>query len=550
MNDDFAEARGLTANNTGCCSTCNNSPCGCPQTPYYEKAACCPEDNRQYVDTKVLVGSVKNAQDFSMPACGAQLRVRFNYVGDFPTGSWLWASGYGFLTIVNYNAITEELTLRNDCPAVACNVQTQASPGTPIPACTVWTLTVPQCPAANGNTASTYPYLNAGFTAPVSAACIDITLTNVNGLSVGKNISILNGLYRISAIKTATVITICNDGGLGITPGTSVDYKVGDALVIPIVLIDSNPCLTPPATSGKLLVCDVNVIKPLVGNADGQIPVFSLSTGKINFRTVSNDVLNCTVLLDPVTVDPSFSPSTNYLARVEATSDFTATQVVTISGVRFTVFSIINATNMRVTVVTPPGSVTVFPVGAAVCSVGCCEQLRADVEPRLDILEFADTVLRSNVRNDQSTSLTTGSITIGQTINGNEVFTDVVNNSPTKAMNVLVHFRSEAMFTVNGVAGNYAQVSVESRVAASINPVIILSLVASTARSFTIPAGLTAVLQSIPVEFTGAYIIPAGQTWRFRSNIDLIFGAGNATTITPVLNGISNKIALIAVSEL
>lgn len=323
--------------------------------------------------------------------CEALVSIVFTNLGEVPVGGWFWAYGLGFLEIVSFNPETSEITLTNPCPENPCQVQ--AAPGTPIPANTPWILTIPPCPDASSNPNTIFPYLAVDFTAPANGDCIDITVTNVNGIGVNKNVTIAGGIYRVDAVLSSTLITICNDGA-GVTPGTPVIAKdnAGNFLV-PIVLVDSNPCNTDPVLAGVPLVCASGVTYPLVGSESGQVLVYDHYTGESNFRTLGIPVLDCTELTVCLTLDPDLPEGTPYLATVVDTSLFTEGQIVTIGGTTFTVDTIDDATHMHLIPTEVPTAIQTYPVGATVCSADCCTQLEdncSTVETWEPTVEFDD----------------------------------------------------------------------------------------------------------------------------------------------------------------
>jgi hypothetical protein len=323
----------------------------------------CPEDNRKTVIIKEISQVFRNRSAFCMPACSAKVAVVFDGVSDIAIGAWMWSFGIGYLEVESFNAYTHEITLSNPCPT-SCGDQVPA--GTPIPACSLFVVTPPICISGGGS--GTFPCLDSGFIAPVSGACVQIGVTNVNGLSVGKNVAILTGIYRISSIDSAVLITICNDGQ-GLTPGTNVDP--GEGCAVPIVLIDNNPCLNEQILCGIILGCNDGVIQPIVGSEAGQVLVYN-GNGDSCFRTLGIPVLNCTSLTVCLTLDPGLPSGTAYLVVVESTADFTVGDIVTIGGTIFTVDSIIDATHMRIVPETDPAVIITFPVGAQLCSADCC----------------------------------------------------------------------------------------------------------------------------------------------------------------------------------
>lgn len=435
----------------GCCTPPLNTTC----RPFYERVSMCPEDNRRTVIIKEISQVFRNKNSFCMPSCGARVSVIFDGVTDVAVGAWMWAFGIGYLEVTLFNANTGEIQLTNPCPT---DCGTQVPAGTPIPACTLFVLSPPICTGANGNS-GTQPCLASGFVAPISGACVQIAVTNVNGLSVNKNVSINTGIYRISAINSAVLITICNDGD-GLTPGTVVDP--GSNCAVPIILVDNNPCLNEPVLLASVLACNGGVEQPLVGTEIGQILVYA-GNGNSAFRTLGIPVLNCTTLTVCLTLDPDLPPDTTYLVVVADTSGFAVNDVVTIGGTVFTVSAIIDGTHMRLL---PQETVTViqtFPAGANVCSADCCT-----------ILDNRVTILEKYVIDNQVPDCPDGSlvwldaeanqadatpITDPQVcnagapqVNGNRLDITIENNSCKNQMGV--HFTIDYLWEFRSIAGS------------------------------------------------------------------------------------------------
>jgi hypothetical protein len=446
--------------------TCNlpyiNRCAPAPQPYYRQGVKMCPEDNKEIIREIRTSQTFKTAQSFSIPACGASIRVVFDYVGDVAIGANMWAQGIGLLVIKGFNAYTREIELEPICSDTATCV-TLVPAGTVVPKCTVFVLAAPQCGASSSSPGGLTPFLNAGFTAPAVSACIVITVTNVNGLSVNKNISLNNGIYRISAISSATNITICNDGQ-GLTPGTVVDYKDSQGtLIVPIVLIDSNPCLITPVLSGVVLVCKDNIEKPLIGSENNQVLVFNSDTNESNFRTLGIPTLDCTELTVCLTLDPELPEGTAYLVTVISTTGFTVGQEVLIGGTVFIIDEVVSATQLRLIPQDDPTAIQTYEAGATLCSADCCTLLDTRVTSLEERMENVDDTLFQNmgvadpteshlwavVNADVSDAYTPATLTIGQSATGPEALLAVTNSSSDYSMGTV--FTVEGVLTFNSV---------------------------------------------------------------------------------------------------
>ena len=421
------------------------SPCG-PQ-PYYASASMCPENNKQVVTILKRSSVLKTLCSSAMPACGAAIRIVFDNVSDVPTGAWIWAQGIGFLQVLSFNVITGEIEVTNPCPD-GCD---QAAAGTPIPACTLFVVSAPQCiPSASGSGLDCVR-LAADMVSPAVAACTEIAVTDVEGLVVGKNVAITSGTYRLDAIISPTLIRVCNDGA-GLPQGTIINAEDGNGnLIVCVILIDSNPCTFPTELEGQPLACCNGITSPLVGTENGQILVYDSTSEKSSFRTLGIPVLDCTSLTVCLTLDPANPPATDYLAQVSDTSAFFVGQLVTILGRTFEVTLIIDGTNMRVLPLPDPVVIENYPVGSQLCSADCCTQLQSEI----DDLNVEVAGIGSAVNGTAQSSSPGADITAGATnVVGTTTPTfGLMNSSTTRTLlyMVVANFTAQVIVDVTGV---------------------------------------------------------------------------------------------------
>lgn len=416
--------------------------------PYYTTVPTCPQTQTKYINQYSFATSIKNQAAFNMPECNGSATVIFPGVSSIALYSKVWAYGIGYLTITGLNPATCTLTLRNDCDEV-CETGTQASPGTQIPACTEFVVTAPVCSASSGGLITAYPYLAAQFTAPASGSCIDISVTNVNGLSVNKNVQISGGTYRIDEVKSGTLITICNDGS-GVTPGTIVNAQdTSGNYITPVVLIDSNPCTNTGLFSGKLIVCNNNIQVPLLGSNNGQVPVYDSSTQEVNFRDLLIPVGDCTVLTVCLTLDPTLPSGTAYLVTVQDTSIFGVGDPVVIAGRSFTVDSIIDGTQMRLVPDLDPTAIETYDVGQTVCDADCCTVINANLA--------ANVLVGSAATSAAVTPGSTGAPGSGA-VSGNTATLVIPNTSTTKNMVVTFNTHWRLSGDLSGAVNESGQI--------------------------------------------------------------------------------------------
>ncbi len=360
-------------------SGCGNTNCSCCSTaavgvPYYSCSSMCPEDNSCTTTITKIAGVFRTLRSFVMPACGSTVQVTFESITALPIGAWMWAGDAGRFEITGYDATTGIVQLKNLCPDSPCD--NAAAPGASIPSCTVFILSAPNCDVSTANPNAPFPYLDADFVAPANGVCIQISLTSVNGLGANQNVSIAGGTYSIESVDSPTLITICNNGA-GITPGTVVDHDDSAGHnVVPIVVIDSNPCSAKDVLSATLLGCNAGIITPLTGLVAGQIPVLQDPvTGEVEYQSIGIPMAVCTSLVICLTLDSALPANTSYSVEVVSTAGFTAGDLLQIGTTILYVDSVDGPTTMHCTptYVDYSGVLIVsYPEASVICLVDCC----------------------------------------------------------------------------------------------------------------------------------------------------------------------------------
>lgn len=321
--------------NCGCtsCVTDPALPCGgnvtaggCCQnvvaptpTPYYACAPACPESHMQKVIIQSFSADIKIQDSWNVPVCNGSAIINSISLRAVVVGSYIWNPAYGYFQITAFNSGTGQITVLNNCNAG------NASPGTNIPACTEFTVTVPPCDCAD----SSQICVAIDFTAPANGDCIDITLTATQGIQVSFLVQIGSGQYRVSAIKPNDIITICNDGA-GIAPGTPVIAKnSAGQYQYCLQIIESNPCEADTITEGVLIVCDgSDLLKPLTGAvANTVLTLVNPVTGDAEYET-----LQITKYRDSITTTDSSVPFT--LNHTATTHDTPLTTYILTTGDR------------------------------------------------------------------------------------------------------------------------------------------------------------------------------------------------------------------------
>lgn len=201
------------------CSSCNQYPCTCGNqaVPYYtSNISICPEDNCQKIYQPQFKFALCPDESWNIPLCGSSAFLSVDGVVGVSLGSFIWNENYGYFEITGINIAKGLVQITNGC------IEGNAPPGTEIPKCTCFVVT--DAPPSTVNPSDFFPFVAIDFTAPANGDCVDITVTSVNGLSVGDTIQIGAGFYTVDHFVSTTVINICNDGS-GITPGSAVIAK-------------------------------------------------------------------------------------------------------------------------------------------------------------------------------------------------------------------------------------------------------------------------------------------------------------------------------------
>lgn len=379
---------------SGCCganqpvlshtSTCStNGPSCSPGCSCSRCVPSCVQDHARCVVQKSVGVAVKITNAWNIPECGETATLNVPGLTEVGIGSILWIQSFGYFTITqfNYNTGNPQLTVRNDC------LSANADPGTSIPACTVGTIGIPDSSASTGGgPSSIYPYQASDFVIPAVSAgdgCttpVQISVTNVNGLSAGKNVQIAGNTYLLVSVDSATLITICNKG-LGGTVGTTVFAKdSGGLLIHPVILIDQNACTNETITSGAVLACNEGTASPITGATVGMLlSLTNIETGEAQYVASPFPTLNCTSLTECLTLDPELPADHAYLVYVLDTSDFLVGDLVLIGGRAATVDTIINATSLRVVFTEAIVTAVTYPVGTPLCEADCCSTIQDEI---------------------------------------------------------------------------------------------------------------------------------------------------------------------------
>lgn len=241
-------------------NTCGGSQPASP-TPFYECAPQCQESHCQEIVNNYFSAAICTQYAATVPDCGENVSIYFQGVKVLPVGTYLWNQSIGYLEVTAFNSQTGLATLTNHCN------EGNAAVGTNIPACTCFVASDPPntCECENG------PFLAEDFTAPDVDNCTTITVTSVEGIIVGGQISVADGIYTVDSLGEANSVVICNNGE-GVTPGTVVHARnEAGELQYPILIVATNPCTNDTVESGNVLVCESGIQTVLESNDDGAV---------------------------------------------------------------------------------------------------------------------------------------------------------------------------------------------------------------------------------------------------------------------------------------
>lgn len=348
------------------CPTCGGNvnyvvPQPCSQQPA-EPAPETPEQcSKQWLEV---------SQDFNWPGIGDTVTLRACCAEGVAPGAVLYGLGVGYLHVES---------IPSECEVVAKNfgeVCNQKVPGEPVAAGIKLLVGVPPCsPSGGGTGQASNVCLESSFLVPEvcsspaenGACCVDVQVSSVAGLEIGNRMAIGIREFRLSEIKSPTVIRICNDGGGGL-PGALV--AAGDCFVI----IDAgSPCAKDPVEDGVLMVCKNGEQRPVVPGFDRAIMQYNSASGLWEPKSAPA-LPSCTSLGATFSIDSTNPPGTFYVIEVDDSSVAEAGDGVSInlpSGdlKEFTVHSIVDGTHIRVVPAFSFSGVLTFNEGASVCDV-------------------------------------------------------------------------------------------------------------------------------------------------------------------------------------
>lgn len=366
---------------TGCACGCNPCQCNSSQvgapTPYYNSCTGIQETHCKTVVQSQYVTAVTSSTTFNMPACNFTAVIVIPGLTKIQIGAYLWNSTYGYLEVVSFDFASGQITVKNNCEAG------NASPGTNIPACTLFNIVDP--PGISGGASQIGVFVASDFVAPAVGDCISIQVTGIAGLTVGSSVQISSGIYRLAAIVSPTIITICNDGA-GVVAGTVVVAQDGSGTYItPVTPLNTNACVNTPNTTGAIITCHNGVQAPLDATAIGQVPVVvDAATNEVEFQTLSLPFTVCVTMTSCLNL---VAGTDTYTIVVDDSTPLTIGNLIVIQSPGFeniywTFNSIVgDVQHMSITSTTPiTTSEQIGCEGVPVCEAPCCVQLQSDLD--------------------------------------------------------------------------------------------------------------------------------------------------------------------------
>lgn len=491
-------------------SSCSCKSCGTSGTPFYLQTDVCKEDHCEKVYVAQFSFAICPTASWNVPSCNqtAVLSVPGTYGA--AVGSYLWASTFGYFEITSVDSINGVIGITNNC------TDGNASPGTQIPECTCFVVTVPPIDIPSLSNVC----VAIDFTAPVEDVPLDITLTSTNGLTAADTIQIGTGFYFIQAIKPNNIITIVNQG-LGITPGTPViATDANGEFQYCLSIISTNPCDRGYTPGGALMVCDGDGNMVPLGNPceAGYIPVVVSAPCKVEMQPgiVPNICSRLEVILDVVNGDAT------YIIDVTNSSDWVVGDILIISGLgtaRATITGIPSGTQAAITISPVPTASISLPIGTLVCTISCCEELANTSEELANAIEcIGDSQL---IVSTYGTVVTPGSFTTGLNKSAYGVTNAVGPYTNTCSVPL------DYSFTVNYLwSGAYTP----SQIAAAETELYFYPLAASTVG--VIGSTVAPVIPALPVTIS----LAESQMWGTGSAFEsFLFGRSHSVTYSGTL---------------
>ena len=443
--------------------SCGCSPCQCGNAyqaapmPYYSQACDVQETHQEVYNTQTFITALSTVSAFNMPVTGGVVgNIAVQGIQSLQVGSWLWNITYGYVKVIAFDFASGTISVENP------NYPGNASPGTLIPACTMFNVVDPPSQIGDECDDPTHSFLTANFTVPIVGASLNISVSNLIGIYVNNNVQIGTGTYLVTSIIDNNTITIKNEGSGGVVGSTIYAKDTYGRCITPVTPYGDNPCDNTIQSRGALVICKNGVVTTLDPSLNGQIPVvIDALTGEVEFQSPEYPTLECTELTGCLLL---VSGILTYTIQVTDTSIFEEDQLIVINyaGIEdyyWTITSILSATQMTIESVTGVQSVDAsIPVTTAVCEAPCCEELDYKISNLL-------VPLSCNEAGTEIPIITPGMLWVGNTQQA------YIENPTNRSMTVLIHVDYTALGYFHVQNADYADINFEPWFGLAVTPI-------------------------------------------------------------------------------
>lgn len=327
---------------------------------------------------------VTTTSSFNMPACDETAEIDIENACRFTPGTQLYAQGYGFLLVTHVDNDNNKLTVKNECLGDDGDCNT-ALEGTLIPSGTQFATGIPFCPVSTGfSSPALIPFLASDLVVPDSGDCVNVKVTNINGLVVGDTLSIASQTFRLGNIVDSTTIQLCNDGGANGGELVEKDSDGDGELNYPVIRVEGqDPCSADVTSSLKRIIGCNGTSQEVgaVGDITGQVLVWDEVLQEWSPQVLAG-VDTCLIISADVTLDPGAAFDASYLFTMPSTTTLAAALAsvspdvlsVTINDLDFYVVDIVDPTHFHAIPAFEVVDPTVVPADSLLCFNECCAQ--------------------------------------------------------------------------------------------------------------------------------------------------------------------------------
>lgn len=357
------------------CGNCRCEQCSGP-APFFNQAPACQESHTKVLQQQLYHTAVSIDKPFNMPACGSSVSISLAGVLSLIPGSYLWNPNFGYLLVTAFDPVTGFVSVMNDCN------ESNVVPGTKVPSCTLFNVVDP--PYSHSEECGDGVYVTSDFVAPAVGGSVSIDITTTEGLLLNAKVQVGVGVYLLTAILTPQYITIKNDGGAGIVPGTTIHAKDSqNRCITPITPYKEDLCSVSDASPGALVICDGNGhTATLTAPALGAVPVCTnVAENQFTAKVVDLPSAHCTSLTACLSL---VAGTSSYHLAVANSAGFEVDNLVTIQYAadeavpahRWVVTCVPDGTHLDIeSVGTQSLNVPAIDIGTQLCLAPCCEQV-------------------------------------------------------------------------------------------------------------------------------------------------------------------------------